>query len=140
VEAVPVPSADDPEVVELQKPWSDPFLAQMGAEVTGGRSLTGYTLKDAVETVHKRHQLRAVLAVVVDDTAHRLERLAACQVILDDAHPKGVWRINNYSAETLLEKVEWRGRYTANMKREYYRADPPKGERPPMELQDVWDM
>jgi hypothetical protein len=140
VESIPVPKADDDEVVELQKPWHDPFLAELGAAATFGRSLSGWSLKDAIAEVHRCHQLRAVLSIVVDDTAHRLERLAACQYVLDNSHPEGTWRRNNYSPENLLDKVEWRVRCKPNGGFEHYRADPPKGARPPMSLSDVWDV
>jgi len=132
VELTGVPD-DDPEIVELMTPWADQTLAAMCASVTNGRSVNGWNLTDAKKTVLRRLALRALLAVVVDEAAHRLERLAACQVILDEhLHPRNVLRINGYDAERLLDAVVSADavKWTSEGQRTV--------ERPPQTLADVW--
>jgi hypothetical protein len=70
--------------------------------------------------------------VVVDDNAPRLERLAACQLVLDDSHPEGHWRKNNFSAEKLLEHVKTPEGV------DYWGRQWGPIARPPMELGDLW--
>jgi hypothetical protein len=135
VDAVPeVPDADT-EVVTLTTPWADPVLAKIAADATGGRSVNGYSLPDAKQTVIKRHRVRALLAVVVDDTAHKLIRLAACQTALDGfLHPNGVHRRSAYTAERLLAEVRPSDSFKWTSKGKEQIA------RPPLSLADVWDM
>jgi hypothetical protein len=140
VDAVPEPEEDNAEVVELLTPWTDDgTLGSIAPMAWKQRNLvydwheSGPSLAQARKHVHDRLRFRALLAVVVDESAHRLTRLEACRVILDEhLHPQGYHRKNNYNAEKLLEKIlppdamKW----TASGKVPVV--------RPPMTLADVW--
>jgi len=134
VEAAGV-SDDDPEVSALRTPWKDAELASMFCKSLDGPPLKGASLSDAKNTVFQRRKLRALLAVVVDEKAHPLERLAGCERILHD-YPVGKWRMNSYTAARLLaeilpaDSVKWDS--------ESWRRGPIQVQRPPMELKDVW--
>ena len=133
VDGVPDPVDDDEEVVELRKPWADGGpLSDVIASVFK-YSRTGYPLAEARAEVLKRHRERAILAVVVDEAAHCLIRVAACQTMLDSYLPaKGRHRLNGYTAERLLAAVipadghKWTS------------AGKQSVERPPRVINDVW--
>jgi hypothetical protein len=134
VEAAGV-SDDDPEVSALRTPWKDAELASMFCKSPDGPPLKGWPLSDAKSKVLDRRKLRALLAVVVDEKAHPLERLAACEKVLRD-YPVGKWRMNSYTAARLLaeilpaDSVKWDS--------DSWRRGPIQVQRPPMELKDVW--
>jgi hypothetical protein len=135
VDAVPEVPDTDAEVVTLTTPWADPVLAKIAADATGGRSVNGYSLPDAKQTVFKRHRLRAVLAIICDETAHKLTRLAACQTALDSfLHPNGVHRRSSYTAERLLAEVRPSDSFKWTSKGKL------PVRRPPIEQADVWQM
>lgn len=124
---------DDHEVIELTTPWADQTLAAMCSSVTNGRSVNGWNLTDAKKTVKRRLALRALLAVVVDESKDRLERLAACRVILDEhLHPRNTFRMSSYNEERLLDAVVSADamKWTSEGQRLV--------ERPPQTLADVW--
>jgi len=134
VEAVPEPSAHDPEVLELRKPWTDPALAQEWTEITKGRSVNGWTSKDAIAEVHKRHRLRVLLGIVVDQPGHSLMRLAAADAVLTDHIPsKHSFKINGRTSPWLLDNIRPADgfKWTDQGKQPVC--------RPPMDLQDVWE-
>jgi hypothetical protein len=132
--AVTDPADDDAEVAELVKPWADPVLAKMAAEVTGGRSVNGHSLPDAKQTVFKRRRWRAVLTIICDETAHKLTRLAACQTALDSfLHPNGAHRKAGYSAERLLAEVKPADGFKWTSKGKLPVC------RPPVQQSDLWD-
>jgi hypothetical protein len=100
---------DDPDVLELLKPWPqdsefDISLAQTWAEVTGGRSLHGWSLPDAREQVAKDRLSSARYAAVRDETLPLMERLETARVILE-LSPDHSLRRNNYTPEKMLEKI-----------------------------------
>lgn len=131
VDAVPVPADDDSEVTELMQPWRDKKLATSFEKLTNGLSTHGETLVNAKRTVLRRRRLRAVLAVIVDGSAHLLEQLAACQKVLDD-HLCAKFIHNNFDPERMLASVvapsahKWTSRSKVPV------------ERPPVTLSDVW--
>jgi hypothetical protein len=141
--AVPEPDDNDDAVAALRTPSvpinAHPVVVKLTQDSMGfwyelqGWLSTGPTLPQARQHVHKSHKLRLLLRVIVDKAADRLERLAACRVVLDDhIHPRGKFRVNHYGEERLLDLVlpptatKWA----------------PGGnrpvERPPMGLDDVW--
>ncbi|WP_158788595.1 hypothetical protein [Granulicella sp. L46] len=143
VAAVPEPTEDHAEVQELLKPWPretalERQFAEMFEGATGGRSLNGWSLKDALVKVKERLVFRAFLAIVVDESIHRLERLEACRVILEDhLHPQNTFRFNRLSPEMMLERVL----PDTTMKSSGYLSEPKVPvERPPQSLEDVWRM
>ncbi len=113
VDAEPVPGDDHAEVMELRTPWTDdgPLgsiapMAWKQRNISYGWSADGPTLAQARKRVHDRLKLRTLLAVMVDEAAHRLERVAACQAVLHDhSDPHGFHRKNDCDAEKLLDKV-----------------------------------
>jgi hypothetical protein len=134
VESVSQPSSDDIEVIELMTPWEDHVLAAQWSEATNGRSANGCTQTRALEIVYRRHRLRAVLAVVVSEAAHRLERLAAVETVLNDfMHPQGHYHRNAFTSEKLLETVK-----PATAVKWTVRGKEPVA-RPPVGFADVWD-
>lgn len=140
VNAVEEPADDDAEVVKLRTPLrtDDPVMGNLYRtawivwNASFGWSETGPTLAQARKHVHEWHRQRVVLTLVVDESAHQLERLAATQHVLDHLDARNFYRINGYSAQQLLNRVlapnalRWTG----------------KGElpvfRPPMSFADVW--
>jgi hypothetical protein len=99
IDAVPQPENNDQEVVKRMQPWTDQKLAAL---MGGGK---GETLADAKAEVWKRNRVRAVLAIVADETQPHALREAACARILAD-HPQiAKWRMNNYDAARLLSEV-----------------------------------
>jgi hypothetical protein len=131
VDSVPEPSDDDPEVLRLRQPWKDRALADIMAK-GAGVAVNGETLSDAKEAVFGRKKLRAVLDVIVDEAAHRLEKLAACQRVLGDHPGFHNWGLNGYTPEHLLAVVLPVGsfKWTSTGKHPV--------QRPPMSLADVW--
>lgn len=122
---------DDPEVVELRSPWKNVEVAQLFSKNPDARPLKGWSLPDARAEVIQRRKLRAILATVVDETAHPFERLAGCGAILKD-HAVGKWRRNGYTPERLLNEV-----LPANGSKWTPKGKAPI-QRPPQSLQDVW--
>jgi hypothetical protein len=136
VKAVPDPADDDPEVVELRTPWENTEITKLFSKGPNTVPLSGHSLPDAKAKVLQRRTLRAALAVVVDSTANQLERLAACERILED-HPQiSKWRYNSYTPERMLvevlpaDSVKWDALS--------WRRGPVPVVRPPRELSDVW--
>jgi metallophosphoesterase superfamily enzyme len=75
------------------------------------------------------------LGVAVDTSAHRLTRLEACRVILDEhLDPRNFYRRNGYNAERMLENVL----PASATKYGGWNKPPVQVERPPMTLADVW--
>ena len=142
VAGVREPAGDDAEVVELMKPWprETPVQAEIAAiidNITNGRGTQGRSLADAKAEVWKRHKLRAVLTVIVDEHANRLERLAACDVILTDfLPPMGMYRRNGWNADKMLSSIL---PTTATKIVRLFNPPVPVA-RPPMELRDVWKL
>lgn len=139
VNAVPAPTDEDAEVISLQEPWSreteaDRLVFDLMSKITNGKSTNGRSLANAKAEVHRRNKLRLVLAVIVDTEAHRLERLAACERVLQD-HPQiSKWAIGNYSAERLLSEV-----LPAGATKLVSAFKPPQRvSRPPHSIADVW--
>jgi hypothetical protein len=129
VEAVPAPAEDDAEVVELRTPWK--AEGEMGKFMQSGWrsrntvygwSPDGPTLTQAKLHVHDRMKLRALLGIIVDDSAHHLERLEACRGVLGRLSLQNFYRVNGYTPERMLAEVK------------------PDTElkRPPREFSDVW--
>jgi hypothetical protein len=141
-DAVQEPADDHPEVVELRTPWKDdgPLgniapMAWKQRNISYEWSADGPTLTQAIKRVHDRLKLRALLAVVVDDSAHKLERLEASRRVLDDhLHPQSFERKNGYDAERMLSKVL----PTTATKYGGWNRPPVPVVRPPRDLADVW--
>lgn len=120
---------DDPEVIELQKPREDAGLAQLFKYAPP-------TLQQAKADIAKRRRLRAVLAIVVNETASTIERLAACAWILGQYPEISKWGLNQYTPERLLAEalpadgVKWTSCSLWD--------GPVQVSRPPQSLQDVW--
>lgn len=140
VDAVPEPGDDHAEVIELRTPWKSDRLGSIAETAWKARNgaygwyANGPTVSQARAHVHKRLKLLVLLAVVVDEHAHHLERLAACQSLLEDhRHPQNFYRKNGYHAEKLLSKVlpATAHKWTAKGKVPV--------ERPPREFADVWE-
>lgn len=141
LDAVPVPGDDNAEVVELLTPWTDDGtlgsiapMAWKQRNLAYGWRESGSTLAQAIKRVHDRHKLRAVLGVVVDESAHRLERLEACRRVLDELHSQNFYRRNGYDAERMLAKVL----PASATKHSGWNKPPVPVTRPPMTLADVW--
>ncbi|SFS10825.1 hypothetical protein SAMN05421771_1853 [Granulicella pectinivorans] len=132
VEGVPEPRNDDQEVLARMTPWSDGPVKSLVLGISFAKAALGENLADAISEVQKVHRLRSVLAVVVDESAHRLERLAACQWVLANYGHISKWRANNYGAQNLLAEVS----FPTATKWTYDGKLPV--ERPPLELKDVW--
>lgn len=140
IDAVQEPGDDHAEVIELRTPWKDGGtlggiapLAWKQRNLSYGWHEGGPTLTQARRRVHDHLKLRALLAVVVDESAHRLGRLEACRRVLDDLHPQNVCRVNGYDAERMLSTVlpataqKWKASLKVPV------------ERPPREFADVWE-
>ena len=129
-EQVPV-ADDDPEAIELMAPFQDSELMKMMFP-----SYKPSTLAQTKKTVAERRKLRAVLAAVVDESAHQLERLAGCAWVLEARPEISRWRMNQYGPEKLLstvippDGVKWTSRSLFE--------GPTPVLRPPQSLQDVW--
>jgi hypothetical protein len=135
VAAVPVPSDDDEQVIKLRTapPANhDPGFRRIWNE-SHGWSHDGPTVAQAKKYVRERRQFRAVLGIVTDESAHRLEKLAACQHILDTLHPRNFLRMNNFTPEKMLEKV-----LSPDAKKTIYMGEKVPVERPPQTMADVW--
>jgi hypothetical protein len=142
VDAVPAPAEDHTEVVELVTPWKDdgplggmdPKAWRVRNEVYGWHE-SGPTLSQAKRHVHAHHRLRALLTVVTDENAHRLERLEACRVLLDEhLDPRNFYRVNSYTPEQMLEKVL----PASATKYGGWNKPPVPVTRPPLTMADVW--
>ena len=140
VAGVPVPADDDAEILELRTPWKDdgklgsnaPAACRARNEVFGWH-VDGPTLSQAKRHVHDRHMLRLLLAIIVDESVHRLERLEACRVVLgDNLRPRSPQRRNNYSPEKLLAEVLPSGAFKLTA------SGRAKVSRPPLAVADVW--
>jgi hypothetical protein len=131
VDSVAEPADDDPEVLGLRQPWKDRLLAEIMSKGTSV-AVNGETLVEAKKMVMERRRLRALLDIIVDETAHRLEKLAACERILGDNPGFHNWGLNGYTPEHLLAMVLPVGsfKWTSTGKRPV--------QRPPMSLADVW--
>jgi hypothetical protein len=138
VDAVADPTDEDAEVVKLRTPSDDGGpLSDVMAAVTQGRSRTGWSLADARAEVFERHRLRAVLAVVVDEAAPNMIRLAACQTVLDQfMHPNGRYRQGAYSPERLLAEVVPADAFK-HTSQSMFKGKVPVC-RPPKTFADVW--
>lgn len=130
IESVQEPANDNQEVLKLQQPWENREFAAMFANSV---AVDGESPAEAKRIVRQRNRLRAVLAVVVDESAHRLERLAACQKVLDDT-PRTNWPANGYTPDGLLAEVLPAGtlRWAGLFKEQVPVNRPPKG------ISDVW--
>lgn len=120
---------DDPAVIARMTPWEDRKLAELAAGYGDGESLA--VAKRNVLELRKR---RAVLAVVVDEQAHTLERLTARRWMLAQSHPRSFWHMNNYSPERMLAEVL---PATATKSTSIFKGPEPVS-RPPMSALDVW--
>ena len=133
--AVSQPTDDDPEVQERMKPWKDQDLASLMRGTSGSSQFgNGESSPAAKKEVHQRRRLQSVLAVVVDEDAHLLERMAACERVLAD-HPQiAKWRLNHFTPKRLLETVLPQGatKWTS--------AGRFPIECPPLDIQDVWTL
>jgi hypothetical protein len=137
-ETVEDASPDDPEVVALKQPWPrdtavDREIADQWSRVTNGRSVNGWSEADALAKTTERHRLRVLLALIVDECLHRLERLAACQAVIDShLRSQGSLRNAALTAESLLAKVippdavKWTDKGMMSVV------------RPPREYADLW--
>jgi len=140
VDAVQAPGPDEAEVVELRTPWKGDartcnFLSDAWKQrnVVYGWHETGPTLSQALKRVAELLRLRALLGVIVDDSAHKLERLAACRALLDEhLDPRNHYRRNNFTAEDLLARVLPAGAYKWTAKGRVPVV------RPPQTLADCW--
>lgn len=131
VDTVALPGDDDLEVIERMKPWNDRALADLVSP--SGAGTNGESLADARKTVFRRRKLRALLYVVVDKEAHRLERLAACKVVLDEhLHNRNRFVMNNFNESRMLDAV-----LPANAMKWTASGKVPVC-RPPQTLADVW--
>jgi hypothetical protein len=96
--------------------------------------MEGWSLTEAKSQVLKRNRERAVLALVVDETAPKLIRLAACQTVLDSFTNPNSKRLKagmEYTAERLLSEIKpakWSSRTM-----QYVPVC-----RPPQSQADVW--
>jgi hypothetical protein len=140
VDAVPAPGEDHAGVVELRTPWRDdgslgslaPVAWRARNEVYGWAP-SGPTLPQAIKRVHDGLKFVALLAVVVDEDAHRLEKLAACNAVLHDhLDPRNFYRVNGYDAEKMLSTVK-----AANATKSTSAGKVPVV-RPPQCMADVW--
>lgn len=134
-DAVPQPSTDDAQVQELLKSWSTPAVAAGYAAALGRTGSIG--AKDAVAYVHKTLRLRILLAVVVDEGADQLVRLAAAEAILRDHLSSRHWlKSNNFTPERMLVAIKpvEKGKMTTFP----WKRVPLS--RPPMCLADVWEV
>jgi hypothetical protein len=138
VEAVPEALETDDEVCGLQEPWprstqNEAQTADMWEACTNGRSVRGWNASDALSEVTDRHKLRTLLALIVNEAAPELERLAACEAVLKNhLHPEGFHRRNHYTPEQMLEMV----RSSDDMKLTAKGRVPVA--RPPRSIQDLW--
>lgn len=134
VEAQGVPDDDD-EVMELIG-VRDGLLGKywpLWVEILTGRLADSFTLAEARKIVLRRKLLRTLLAIVVDESKDELERLAACQEILDThLHPRNKFKINAHNAARMLAAVvpSDSTKWTSNGQVAI--------ERPPKTLADVW--
>jgi hypothetical protein len=142
VDAVQEPSDDHPEVIALRTPASAdgplgdiyPWARAISNEACGWAA-SGPTLPQAVRHVHERLRLRALLAVIVDEAAHLLERLEAFRrVLVDHLDPHGFYRKNQYDPEKMLSKVL----PATATKYGGWNKQPVPVVRPPHDLADVW--
>jgi hypothetical protein len=131
MDAVEMPADDDPEVLGLQQPWKDRVLADLMSKGTGV-AVNGETPSDAKKIVMERKRLRALLRIIVDEAAHRLEKLAACQRVLGDHPGFHNWGVNGYTPERLLAEVLPVGSF------KWTSTGKCPVQRPPMSLADVW--
>lgn len=142
VAGVPEPEADDAEVIERMKPWpreteAQASIAEMMDRITGGKATQGWSLADAKAEVWRRKRMRAALAVIVDEEADHLERLAACDVILSDfMPPAGMHRRNGWAPDQMLSSIL---PMTATKIVRLFEPPVPVS-RPPVEMRDVWRM
>lgn len=119
--AIPDALDTDAEVVELQKPWDDAELAAQWATESKGRSIHGWSTKDAIAEVTACHRLRSLLATVVNEEASTFERLAAIDAILDGHLPSDHhFKRNRLTPVVLFERIR------------------PQMGAAPMTLADVW--
>lgn len=124
---------DDPEVIKLMTPPPENTeVEQFIADLMRRCGYTVPTLAEAKQKVSVQRRLRAVLAVVVDEEASQIERLAACAWVLQEHPHFNSWKTNGYSPERLLGKVLPAGslRYTSEGQMPV--------QRPPQSLRDVW--
>jgi hypothetical protein len=113
VDAVSAPADDHAGVVALMTPpeWDGPMAeyqptVQRILNEQRGWASSGPMLPQAKRYVHNGLKFVALLAVVVDGEAHRLERLEACRRVLEDyLSPRNFYRENHYDAEKMLSKV-----------------------------------
>ena len=82
VDAVPDALATDPEVIALQQPYprATEFqrrMADLCVDMTRGRSINGFSAREALIAVRIRHQNRMLKALAEDETEHALIRDAA---------------------------------------------------------------
>lgn len=121
VAGVPAALDSDEEVKALMTPWSDPVFAAQWAEASKGRSVNGWSLRDALAEVTQRRKLRVLLSSVCDESLSRVERLASAEKVLADfMQPGGFYRRNQYTSQRLLENIR------------------PQAGKVPMTLSDVW--
>lgn len=140
--AVAEPPEDDARVLELRTPWTETgkleVLKNVYASGWKGRNLalgwdeSGPTIREAKKRVHERYRMRAVLAVIVDKSLNDLEKIAGCQYVLDQLHPRSYYHANAFTPEKMLAAI-----LPDNaMKWIPWRKVPV--ERPPKSLADVW--
>ena len=138
-DSITEPADDNPEVIELCKPWhgteSDRFLAEI-VEQVGGRPIAGWSLPSATAQVFKRHRERAVLAMVVDTSLPRLIRLAAVSNVRDGLNSRNDFITNSINPEQMLNRIT-----SPDTSRLYTTSgdyDKRPVARPPRDLGDVW--
>ena len=120
---------DDPEIVEYLHEWDDSPHAALAAKL----GIIPRTLQDARRTIAERRRLRALYAVIVDESKPMAERLETVKAVLDGI--KGWHYLKQFSPEMLIERIRPAG--SARLSHAFdggERAVP----RPPRELADVW--
>ncbi len=147
VDAVPAPADDDAAVLALQTPYTkiDPILGniyirawEIGNEIHGWAA-SGPTTIQARKHIHQGRQFRVLLTIVADDAHCHLERLEACQRILDELPARNFYRVNSYTAERLLAQVK-PANATKWIAGEHGTSREVPVERPPQTFDDLWEI
>lgn len=84
-EAVPEPNEDDPEVIDLMKPWlrdtpGNAGIADIFADTTRGRSIHGFSKREALLAIHIRHRRKLLKGLSEDESEPKAIRDAALQL------------------------------------------------------------
>jgi hypothetical protein len=100
---------DDPDLLQLSQPWAythctpeERVIVSRYAAANGG---DGRPIEEARAMVVEMRRKAARYARVCDITLPLPERLAVCQILLDDPETKPTYRRNNYTPERLLATI-----------------------------------